>query len=156
MKKFYIYTYITIIMIIALASTGSAEDAKRTAKIIAIDGIVEVRPVGRTWVAAEVGMELNEGDVIKTAADSTAVLNLNGEGETATVDISEGSQLKIPELTGDKEKGTQKTLLDLAIGKILIRAQKLHSEEERFEVKTPTTIVGVRGTTFAVEVEALE
>ena len=60
------------------------------------------------------------------------------------------------ELIGNKEEGTQKTLLDLAIGKILIRAKKLHSEEEKFEVKTPTTIVGVRGTTFAVEVEALE
>jgi len=145
-----------ILASIAVSTALSAEEVRRTAKIIGIEGVAEVRPAGETWIAAAVGMELNEGDIIKTAADSAAVLNLDGSGETATVHISESSQLKIPRLTGDKEKGTQKTLLDLAIGKILIRARKLHSEEEKFEVKTPTTIVGVRGTEFAVEVEALE
>ena len=55
------------------------------------------------------------------------MLNLDGDGKTATVDLSESSQVMIAELIGDKKEGTQKTLLDLAIGKILIRAKKLHT-----------------------------
>lgn len=117
---------------------------------------MEVKRTGETWITAEEGMVLNEGDIIKTREGSTVMLNLDGSGETATVDLAENSQLKLAELLKDEETGSEQTLLDLAIGEILIRAQKLHSEEERFEVKTPTTIVGVRGTTFAVEVEALD
>ena len=92
----------------------------------------------------------------KERAAIQAILNLNGMGETAAVEINENSQLLLLELIQDKEEETQQTLLDLAIGKVLIRAQKLHSEKSKFEVKTPTSIVGVRGTTFAVEVEALD
>ncbi len=144
------------VLVLLLSCRVSAQEAARTAEIIDLEGTVEVRPVGRSWMPAEVGMILKEQDIIKTRSNSTAMLNLDGNGQTATVDISENSQLMMAELTGDKGIGTQKTLLDLAIGKILIRAKKLHSEEEKFEVKTPTTIVGVRGTTFAVEVEALQ
>ena len=144
------------VLVLLLSYQVSAQEAARTAEVIDLEGTVEVRPVGGSWTPAEVGMILRERDIIKTRLDSSALLNLDGDGKTATVDISENSQLMIAELIGDKKAGTQKTLLDLAIGKILIRAKKLHSEEERFEVKTPTTIVGVRGTTFAVEVESLE
>ena len=145
-----------IILIMCLSSLGFAEEVERTAKIIDLEGTVKAKLAGGSWVPAEVGMLLHERDIIKTGHNSTAMLNLDGDGKTATVDISEDSHVMLAELIGDKEEGTQKTLLDLAIGKILIRAKKLHSEEEKFEVKTPTTIVGVRGTTFAVEVEALE
>ena len=55
----------------------------------------------------------------------------------------------------DLNKGTSQTLLDLAVGKILIRVDKLHKKGDKFEIKTPTSIVGVRGTVFGVEVEAL-
>ena len=101
-------------------------------------------------------MVLNEKDFIKTKADSWVNMNLDGSGETAAVELDENSQLMLLRLTKDDENGTQKTLLDLAIGKILIRAQKLHTKESSFEVKTPTSIVGVRGTVFEVEVEALD
>jgi hypothetical protein len=144
------------LLIISLTSLLYAEEAKRTAKIVDIEGDVTIKPVGKSWVPAEVGMLLDEGDMVRTASDSTVLLNLNGKGQTATVDIQEESEMMLSELYGDKEEGTQKTLLELEIGKILIEAQKLHTEEERFEVETPTTIIGVRGTKFTVEVEALE
>jgi hypothetical protein len=83
-------------------------------------------------------------------------LNVDGSGQTATVEVKENSQLLLSELLVNPANGTQKTLLDLAAGEILIKAQKVKGEESKFEVKTPTSIVGVRGTTFAVKVEALE
>jgi hypothetical protein len=101
-------------------------------------------------------MVLSQGDIIRTKAGSLAVVELDGKGRTATVELKENGQLSLAKLLGDKEKGTRTTLLDLAVGEILIKAQKLHSEKSRFEVKTPTSIVAVRGTTFSVAVEAVE
>ena len=152
---------ITKIIIILLLIQGFilpafSEEAKRSAKIISFKGKVEVRLVGKKFIPAETGMVLGEGDIIRTYLGSSAIVNLDGSGETATVEVKEGSQLMLAELIADAEKQTKNTLLDLAIGKVLIKAQKLHSEESRFEVKTPTSVVGVRGTTFAVEVEALK
>jgi hypothetical protein len=70
--------------------------------------------------------------------------------------MKENSQLQLTELKINKAEASETTLLDLALGAVLIKAEKLHSEKSRFEVKTPTSIVGVRGTTFSVAVEAEE
>jgi hypothetical protein len=140
-----------------LSCATLAQESERSAKILSLEGAVEVRLGSqKAWIPAEIGMVLGEGDVIKTRYDSYAVLNLDGSGETATVDITENSQLLLSELIKDESDDTETTLLDLAIGKILIKAQKLDTPESRFEVKTPTSVVGVRGTAFSVEVEAVE
>ncbi len=145
------------LIIVTLAYSAFTEGIKRTAKIIDFDGRVQVRVVGqRRWASAESEMVLSEGDILRTKRNAWALVNLNGDGETATVTVQENSQLLISKLTRDEKEGTQETLLDLGLGKVLIEAEKLHSEKSKFEVKTPTSVVGVRGTTFAVEVEALE
>ncbi|MFH0764494.1 MAG: FecR domain-containing protein [Candidatus Omnitrophota bacterium] len=146
-----------LILSLLAASAAFSAEARRTAKITSITGEANVKPDGQeAWTSAAKGMILNEGDMLKTGKDSTARVNLDGDGETATVDISPNSNLMLAELLQDKEKGTQTTLLDLALGEILIKAEKLHTTESKFEVKTPTSVVGVRGTKFSVKVEALE
>ena len=146
-----------LVLIATLASLVYAEEAKRSARVIDLKGEAEVRLAGReSWVPLETDSVLNQGDIVRTKADSYLTIYLNGVGETATVEVTENSQLMMSELTADQEAGTQKTLLDLAIGEVLIKAQKLHTPESKFEVKTPTSIVGVRGTEFVVKVEALE
>ncbi len=142
-------------LVLGMTSVSFAVEAKRTGKIIELDGTAEVLPVGGGSVPARIGMILNEGDTLKTAKGCWAVLSLEGT-EKATVEVEENTQLLLSELMEDVDKGMQKTLLDLAIGKILIRAQKLQHEKSKFEIKTPTSVVGVRGTTFEVEVEGLD
>ena len=145
------------LIIVALVCSVFTEEVERTAKIIDFDGSVQVRIMGqRRWAFAENGMVLSEGDILRTKRNAWALVNLDGDGETATVTVQENSQLLISKLTKDEKEGTQQTLLDLGLGKVLIEAEKLHSEKSKFEVKTPTSVIGVRGTTFSVEVEALE
>ena len=145
------------ILTMGLLFTVSAEVVQRTAKIMDMRGKVEVKLLGEeNWSPAKASVILNEGDMIKTHADSWALLNVDGSAQTATVKVEENSQLLLSELIKDDKEGSQQTLLDLEIGRVLIKAKKLHSEKSKFEVKTPTSVVGVRGTTFAVEVEALE
>ena len=145
-----------VALVLAMAVVSYAAE-KRTASIMSIDGSAQVKPAGQAiFIPASVGMVLNEGDSIKTAAKSWVLLNVDGKGQTATVEVKENSQMLLSELMVDPKAGTSKTLLDLAMGEVLIKAQKVHGEESKFEVKTPTSIVGVRGTTFNVKVEAVE
>ena len=149
---------LVITLIVSLYSLGFTEEVKYKAEIASFKGKVHVQTNGElTWIPAKVGMILNEGDVVRTKEGSRAILDLKGiTGEEATVEVEENSLLMLAELIKDEEKKTQKTLLDLAVGKILIKAKEMRSKESDFEVKTPTSIVGIRGTSFGVEVEALE
>ncbi len=141
-------------LVLGAFSFGFAEQTKRTASVAETKGVVEVKIGKGKWTPAKVGMELNQGDIIRTKKDSWALVNLDGMAETATVELKQNGQLKMAELLENKDEQAQTTLLDLALGEILIEAKKLHSEKSKFEVKTPTSIVGVRGTTFSVSVEA--
>lgn len=144
-------------IVFGMASIGSAEMEKSTAQIVSLDGKAEVKAAGQAnWSPASAGAVLNEGDTLKTDANSTAMLQIGEKGRVGTVEMSRGSQLMLAEMSMDAKEDSAKTLLDLAMGEILIKAQKIHGEKSSFEVKTPTSIVGVRGTTFKVKVEAVE
>ncbi len=143
------------LVIVGMSFVSYGAETARTATILDMDGRVSVRLSDGINVPAEIGMEIGQGDAIITGEGAFALVRLEGE-ETATLDISENSRLLLSELIFDAAEDSQSTLLDLAMGKVLIRADRLHSEKSRFEVKTPTSVVGVRGTTFEVQVEGLE
>jgi len=146
-----------VALVIGIAAFAWAQDMKRTAKITSLEGSAEVKLAGDSnWFPAKVGTVLNEGDTIKTAANSKVLMNVGEKAEVGIVEVSEKSQLQVAEMKMDAKEDTSKTLLDLAMGEVLIKAQKVHGDKSRFEVKTPTSIVGVRGTTFKVKVEAVE
>jgi hypothetical protein len=144
-------------LVLAVSTLAMAGETKRTASISDMKGKGEVRTTqDKKWVEAKMGMILKEGDMIRTMAGSWALLNVDGHAETATVEVKENSQLKMAQLLENKDASSQSTLLDLALGEVLIKAKKLHSEKSKFEVKTPTSIVAVRGTTFSVAVKSVE
>ena len=147
---------IMLIFISAMHSSGLAEAVKRTAKVIEVSGSVEVKMGKGPWEEAAEGVVLNESDLVRTKKGSWAILNLDGRGETATVEVKENTQMKLLELLADKSEGSQSTLLDVALGEVLIKAEKVHTAKSKFEVKTPTSIVAVRGTKFSVSVKAGE
>jgi hypothetical protein len=150
--------YLKLTMIIILiAGMNVCVFADTNARIKTIEGNAQVKITGEgRWIPAETGMALHSGDIIKTERDSYVILDIDHPTKTATVEVKESSELMLAELMKDKKSGKEETLLDLAIGEVLIQANKLNSSESRFEVKTPTSIVGVRGTKFSVKVEALE
>jgi len=130
-----------------------AAESPAKAVITEMSGDAKVKMGDADWNAAEIGMVLPTGSSVKTGSGAMAVLSLEGGEEAAYVEVKENSELKIAELFNQISEGSKKTLLDLAIGEILITSKKLQTEKSKFEVKTPTSIVGVRGTTFSVSVE---
>lgn len=129
---------------------------EREATIVKAEGDVQVmiREEGAFKPAKE-GMVLSEGDIIKTGPSGAALLNIAGYAKGSLVRMRENTQLNLDILKEDLGTNRKVTVLDVSIGKILIQAEKL-KEGSRFEVKTPTSVVGVRGTKFAVEVDTLE
>lgn len=103
------------------------------------------------WVAAEDGMVILPGDEVRTAQGSSVEVILDS-GKVGHIEIKGGSLFKVSQAETDPVTGDQKTLLDLAVGKILVKAQALKGNS-RFEVRTPSSLTGVRGTLFEVEVE---
>ena len=125
----------------------------RVAEISDIQGDVQFRKGGTTeWKGAEKGMLLLEGDAIKTGATAKATIVLDKAGETGELALAPNSQMRIETLKKNPATEDKTTLLDLALGKVLVKAEKLKGNSS-FQVKTPTSICGVRGTTFEVSVD---
>jgi hypothetical protein len=141
---------------LATPSAMSGSAIERATTIAELSGIVEVKTIKAGWEPAREGMILKEGDIIRTKSASRAILNIDGEAKTAVVEVKENSEMALAELKGDIKEDVKSTLLDLAIGDILIKAKKIHSEKSKFEVKTPTSFIGIRGTIFSVSVKELE
>jgi hypothetical protein len=112
---------------------------------------VFVRSNGGDWKAAADGMIILPGDEVKTA-DRNSVEVLMDDGKTGRVEIKEGSLFRIQKAETDSVTGDKTTLLDLAMGKILVKVESLKGNS-RFEVRTPTALTGVRGTVFEVTVK---
>ena len=128
----------------------------RIAEISGIDGAVWFKKSGTAeWKGAEKGMILLENDEIKTGEGAKAEILLDVAGETGKLDLAPNTQLRIETMKKDPLTEDKTTLLDLAVGKVLVKAEKLKGSSS-FQIKTPTSICGVRGTLFEVTVEATE
>jgi hypothetical protein len=112
---------------------------------------VFVRSPGREWKPATDGMVILPGDEVKTAEKNFVEVLMDG-GKVGRVEIEEKSLFRIKSAETDAATGDKTTLLDLAIGKILVRAGALKGNS-KFEVRTPTALTGVRGTVFEVTVK---
>ena len=145
---------LALIFCALLTSAPLFAEVGRVAEIANLQGAVWFRKSGTTeWKGAEKGMLLLENDEIKTGENAKAEILLDTAGETGKLDLAANSQMRFESMKKDPETEDKTTLLDLAVGKVLIKAEKLKGDSS-FKVKTPTSICGVRGTLFEVTVEA--
>lgn len=139
-------TFLLFFLVSAIGVT-SAEEV-RQATLVNLIGDVMVRQDAGEWKPATPGTLVKINDEIKTSAGASAEILL----DNGSVQIKEKSLFKINTLDLDPATGEKITYLDLALGKIMVHAQKLQGNS-KFEVRTPTSTTGVRGTVFEVSVE---
>ena len=128
-------------------SQARAADAMATLKRVTGDVKIRANQTAE-WQVAKVGDTLAQGAQVRTG----------GEGEALLV-WPQGHVVRIFNLTvmtiNNQETGTdEKTELNVGVGKIFSKVNKLKSANSTFSVKTPTAVAGVRGTDFLVEVSA--
>lgn len=131
--------------------TGILKDGTRYGTLRKPGRDVFVRKPGGEWIAATDGMVILAGDEVRTAKNGSVEVVLDG-GKIGAVDVKGGSLFRINKAETDPATGDQATLLDLALGKILVKVERLKGGS-KFEVKTPTALTGVRGTVFEVIVK---
>ena len=122
------------------------------AKVLDVQGEARFLRSGTSeWLPLTLDTVLTEGDSVKTSKNSKVKLELSGNSKTADMIVKEDSEFNFKTFHYEVPSRVENTLLDVAIGGILVKAEKL-ADDSKFEVNTPTSIVGIRGTTFEVQV----
>jgi len=142
---------LTSLLAQTLAPTAYAAPARK-AILADIEGVVQVKIGGSDWQAAEVGMTLHELDEIRTAKGGTAEVLLDDGGLTGTIEMREASHMRLNTLMIKPSTQDKTTLVDVAMGSVMVYAKKLKGKS-KFEVNTPTATIGIRGTQFEVKVQ---
>lgn len=109
-----------------------------------VKGEVKVMSASQSAVSAKVGTKVNVGDVIETGTDSRAKIVMVDRN---VINLSPNTKMKIEEYSSEaKSKNVKLSLLE---GKIRNNVeQKYDNDKNKFEVRTPTAVAGVRGTQF--------
>jgi len=119
---------------------GSAQYSRSGAES---SGIIS-EPLPALWTLLTKGVYLQENDTIKTGPDGKASLVLDTGSQ---IDIGPSSNIKIAKLTDTD------TLLDMSMGELTSKVEKLKEQKLSFKVKTPASVCAVRGTRFSVIVD---
>jgi len=120
-----------------------------TAEVVAVRGDARLeRPTGT--LTLERGMKVGVGDRIRTGSGATLTLRFS---DASTLSIQKDSSLAVTvmrELSGAAQLATR---IRLDAGRIESSVAPRKTAGSRFEIETPMTVVGVRGTEFRVAVE---
>jgi hypothetical protein len=120
------------------------------AVVLGVDGEAKyLKKDSQVWQVLQIDNSLTEGDTVKTSPGSQVSLLMMGQNKTAELTVRENTTFKFE--TFRHEDAKENTMLDVQLGGVLVKAEKLVGDS-KFEVKTPTSIVGIRGTTFEVNV----
>lgn len=155
--KIFLILVLSFVFVLPLfAAQEKSPLIMREGTVTAIKGVAMIKKQGNiNWEEVKVGTALSQGDRIKTASGAELDLNLDGKAQSAIIKVRESTEIGLVSLSKDKTNEQEKTLLELSVGEVLIKAKKLQQGSD-FEVKTPTSIVGVRGTIFSVRVRSIK
>jgi len=148
-----VYPIIGIILILGImmmitACGANVKETARVATIVDFSGQVTITKAAenKTFTAFK-GMSLTQGDRIETEKNSSLILEI---GEDKELRVSENASFTISELQGGKDSQTESTEISLKSGGVWADVKNKLSPDSRFEIATPTAVMGVRGTKFSV------
>ncbi|MEK3750969.1 FecR domain-containing protein [Paenibacillus sp. FSL E2-8871] len=145
-------SFMLLFSILWPAVVTEAKDSVKVGKITAVSGKSEVKKSGGTKkFNAFKGMAITQGDTIITGTDGKISLDLDANKE---VTIGASTTLTISQLVESAKALGGKTSLKLQNGQVLIKVKKKLEGDSRFEIETPTAIMGVMGTEFFVSVNS--
>jgi len=132
-----------------LAAAPALAEGPKIGQIDKLSGTVSVvRGSGR--LAAKPGDPVYQNDVIETGADGSVGIALIDKSRLST---GPDSQLALPEYRFNTSTSRGSMLADLRRGTLTVVSGEItHTTPGAMHIETPTAILGVRGTTFGVQV----
>jgi len=148
-----VFVLLTLIMCVSVSIPALAQDVLTGEVIDIYDSAFILDEATGEWLALEVGNFVGQGDRIKTSAEGTITLLLDGDmirlGPATEVVLSDLTVTSETADDGTIRKSTTK-IITLILGKVYARVKELRGDS-LFEVRTEISIAGVRGTEFSVE-----
>ncbi|MDD6991491.1 MAG: FecR domain-containing protein, partial [Oscillospiraceae bacterium] len=131
---------------VAVGVAVTKEDAYRVLKVFEMTGTAVVERDGSGALDAYVGMNLESGDTLTVADDSTLRISMDSD---KYVLLDGGTIL---DLVATGSPSDSRTSIDLKKGTILNEITNPLSANSSYEVSTPKATMAVRGTSFTVSV----
>ena len=127
------------------ASVGYADEMYGVFMVVKGDVKIKSVKTGKEE-PAKIGSKVFPGDQVITAADSRGKIVMSDRNVLA---ISPDSNMQIAKYENDASKGSKNVELNLSSGKVRANVeQKYDGEKNKFMIKSPTAVAGVRGTKF--------
>lgn len=142
---------IVLAFVLMMPAIATAKDTDAAGKVTAVQGKSEVKKSGGAKkFNAFKGMAIGKGDTILTGKDGKLTMSLGTDKEAV---IGANTTLTVSELVKSASAMGGKTSISLSKGSVLIKIKQKLDGDSRFQIETPTAIMGVMGTEFTVSVE---
>jgi hypothetical protein len=130
-----------------LVTAGVAGAADEVGRVKVVKGSVSIERAGAR-VPAMVGMPVQEGDVVVTGRDGSAGVTFNDD---SLLSVGPDSTLAIDRFAFDSTTHAGRFDTSLRQGTLSAVSGKIAKQSpDAMKVRTPSTILGVRGTEFVV------
>lgn len=150
-KKIYVIIGAVFLLVVIVTVIFMMDRSYRFIKVIESKGEVTVERKSNK-IDAYVDMILENNDSVTTGEESTLYLGLDSD---KYVEVAENSKFHII-ATGREDKNNTKTKIILEEGSVVNEIKEKLSDEETFDVETPSVSMGVRGTKFTVNANVNE
>ncbi|MEE9911691.1 MAG: FecR family protein [Deltaproteobacteria bacterium] len=135
---------IIISLMVSLLFFVALAQASPIGKITGITGNADITPAGENQAKKlAAGDTVSTGDIVRTKSKSKAEIAFN---DGNILRLAENTRLKIAEYMSGRDKKV--SIISLLRGKIQNTVNTVGGEGGRYEVHTPTSVCGVRGTVF--------
>ena len=136
-----------VILLILLTSPSYA----KIGDVIQQQGVTDIqRKDGPTFEKIEKDFDVESYDVIKTKNGRTAIEFV----DETRVDVTENSKLVIDEFIYDPNTSTGSLALKASFGTVRYASGQIaKNSRQNIKIRTPTAVVGVRGTDFSLTVD---
>ena len=136
-----------LVALVAPLSVGAGSEPVAVIDFSSGDDVTVIRNLRKLPFTDPIGIELLEGDQVQTGRGVLLEIRLVRGG--AIIKLAENTTFIIERMSGGV------TTLTLLYGRIRAKVEKL-AGVETFSVRTATTVAGVRGTDFGVDIVALK
>nr|MBP7323295.1 FecR domain-containing protein [Deltaproteobacteria bacterium] len=136
------------LLILFSAASMSTADPLAIGAVSSITGDVQVIREGEVkGVALALGSKIYQYDTIETAKRSKVRITFE---DGSLLNLSEETALQIKEHIYMPQENKRVSLLSLLKGKLRVLCGHLSGRDSRYDVHTPTAVIGIRGTEFIV------
>jgi hypothetical protein len=132
--------------------TGPMALAETSGTFTVVKGDVQVTTANGTTEKAKVGKKVLPADVITAGAQGRAKIVMSDKN---IINISPDTKLAVEKYVYDPATDNKQVTLNVVYGKVRATVeQKYDGEKNKFHIKTPAAVAGVRGTDFLTSYSA--